>query len=137
MCMMVAGMGMKNVIAKRNAFAWRRPVSWLAAFALVFHSMLIGLAGVPAVAAPGGEEAAFEICHGSADADRSAPDHHPAGESHCKGCVAGGAAFVPHPPAVVPFAFIVSHQIAGGAASDLPPPSEIYREQARGPPSQA
>jgi hypothetical protein len=112
-------------------------VCWIAAYALALHTILIGLAGVPAVPLPDGSDSNFEICHTDVDGDanKTAPNR-PAHVEHCKGCIAGGTALAPPTPAAIARSFTPSQRIAHAIASERPASPELYREQARGPPAE-
>lgn len=120
---------------------WRRLVSWVAAYALVLHSVLVGIAGVPALAAGSDLAAGFELCQHSldpADAGRGAPARHGSGDAHCKFCTAGGPSFVaPKVPSVSYAVIGTAKPLTPARANDVPSSPETFCEQPRGPPYRA
>ena len=125
--MVARGIRRKNV--------WRRLVSWVAVYALVLQSILVGMAAFPAAAAPDGV-AAFEICqHGVDGADTGIPAQHPLDQTHCKFCLSIAHAVAPAPRPLPRVTFDVVIALALPAAdSDIPLPPELFYEHPRGPP---
>jgi hypothetical protein len=114
-------------------------VSWVAAYALVLHSILAGFAPISLAASPALEGASgFDICQHSvdpADGDRGAPGRHRNGESHCKFCTAGGPSFVaPKLPCVAWVLVGTAQPMVPARANDVPASPETFCEQPRGPP---
>jgi hypothetical protein len=124
---------------------WRQLTGCMAAFALVFHSILLGFSGASlAVSAPAGDGlAGFELCLHNADGGAVPSSDIPTSDSdcssHCKYCVLAALQFFSAPePSLLPFvisdAGIIGWQIAGWR-DDI---SAVYPSQRpRGPPLSA
>jgi hypothetical protein len=114
---------------------WRRLVSWVAVYALVLQSILVGMAGVRAAAAPDGI-AGFELCQHSPDGggtDTGIPGPHSL--DHCKFCLSIAHAVAPAPRALPRVTFRVVLTLAQPAHdSDIPAPPALFYEPPRGPP---
>ena len=113
---------------------WRRLVSWVAVYALVLQSILVGMAAFPAAAADG--VAGFELCQHATDGTDTGtgtPGQHPI--DHCKFClsIAHAVAPAPRPLPRVTFDVIVALSLPA-ANRDIPSPPELFYEPPRGPP---
>lgn len=130
-------MGFRAGRAKR----WRRPVGWLAAYALVLQLM----AGALAVAQVSAQAAAgnwsfFEICYGKGVAADELPEGVPAKHaSQCAVCVlaAGGAALTPEAAAAAVPAFAVSETRWVARANQLARRDAAFSQRQRAPPAAA
>ncbi len=121
---------------------WRRLTSWIAAYALVLHSVLIayGGAAIAKAATPDGAPG-FELCLHSpdgADAGGGIPADRANGEAHCKYCIAAGHAVAVAPKPLPHFSSARAATVKlPPRESDLPAAPELSNERPRGPPHQA
>ena len=119
----------------RRINTWRQLVSWVAIYAFVLQSILVGMAGFPAAAAAPDDIAGFEICGHSGGADPGIPTQHPLDQAHCKFCLSIAHAIAPTPRSLpgVTFDVIVALSLPA-TNSDIPSPPELFYEPPRGPP---
>lgn len=92
---------------------WRRPIGWVAAYALVLQIVLGAFAGAQFSAhAVGQNWSFFEICYGKGASDGEVPDGQPAKQASksfgCVVCANAAATVFPEVPAVVPAEFSTS-----------------------------
>jgi hypothetical protein len=90
----------------------RRPVGWIAAYALVLQLLLGALAGAQFSATAADQNWSFiEICFGKRAPDGALPDGKPVQQASksfgCAVCAAAAAAPSPEAPAIVPVAFSI------------------------------
>lgn len=119
--------------------AWRRLVSCFAAYALVLHAILLGVAAGAAAhgADPNG---GFELCVHSTDGTAlidpaGGVPNSPSNHDHCQFCVAGAPPFIA--PALISFSCAIAFVRCIGTpeiSRDLPASPELSCEQPRGPP---
>ena|GEM_PF-1293544 len=95
---------------------WRRPMGWLASYALVLQLVLGALAGAQVSAQAAGQNwSFFEICFGKGAPSGELPEGVPAKHtSKCAACVVaatGGAALAPEAVVVADPGFVISDTV--------------------------
>lgn len=120
-------------------YGWRRPVGWLASYALVLHVLLAGVAGGQLTAKAAEQNwSFFEICYGqggnAGDFSGEVPDKHNSKTGTCVFCAGGGHAAAPATN-VLPAPVMLVREVEWTAASETAPaPRHRFSHRQRGPP---
>jgi hypothetical protein len=133
----------KGLVLKRiqagSSGRWRRPVGWLASYALVLQLLVGALAGASLSAEAAGQNwSFFEICYGKGAPAGELPDGVPTKHvSKCAACTlasAGAPALAPSAVLVAIPAF-VARGITWQAINETPPRTEFsFSRRQRAPP---
>jgi hypothetical protein len=118
---------------------WRRPVGWLASYALVLQMVIGALAGAQVSAQAAGQNwTFFEVCFGKGTTQGELPEGVPAKHtSKCAACVlaaAGGAALEPEAIIVLAPTFVVSEIVWNSREHDLARFDATSFQRQRAPP---
>jgi hypothetical protein len=118
---------------------WRRPVGWLASYALVLQMVIGALAGAQVSAQAAGQNwSFFEVCFGKGVTQGQLPDGVPAKHtSKCAACVlaaAGGAALEPEAIVALAPTFVVSEIVWNSREHDLARFDATSSQRQRAPP---
>jgi hypothetical protein len=132
---------LKNSGAKRFN-GWRRPVGWLASYALVLQIVVGALAGAQVSAQAARQNwSFFEVCFGKGADQGELPEGVPAKHtSKCGACVlaaAGGAALAPEAVSLPQTSFVVSEAVFIPRAENLAHFDASFSQRQRAPPTLA
>lgn len=135
-----SGKGLKVKQTRTGRFGgWRRPMGWLASYALVLQLVIGALAGAQVSAQAAGQNwSFFEICFGKGASQGELPDGVPAKHSSkCAACVlatTGGVALSPETVVVAAPGFIVSESVWISRDEYLARFDAAYSQRQRAPP---
>lgn len=124
-------------------FGWRRPVGWLASYALVLHVLFAGVAGGQLTAQAADQNwSFFEICFGQSgdagDFSGDVPNKHNSKSTACAFCASGGHAVAPGAGEAVRARIVRVRGIAWGAEDQsIRAARSVFTERQRGPPVSA
>lgn len=130
---------MKSVRASKF-FGWRRPVGWLASYALVLHVLFAGVAGGQLTAQAAEQNwSFFEICYGqggdAGDFSGEVPNKHNSKSTACAFCASGGHAVAPDAQEVAQVrAAPVRAVVWRAETQSVRAFSSVFFERQRGPP---
>lgn len=128
--------------AKHRFLGWRRPLGWVASYALVLQLLLGAFAGAQFSAHAAGQNwSFFEICYGKGSPEGELPSGQPAKQAsksfNCAVCANAAAAITPEIPVVTPAEFS-ERKIDWSATGESFAPREFsFSQRQRAPPSEA